>query len=147
MAKLSIFNGTPDQYNFHFVHPVNGTMTFKTIPPFSILGVDGEVFEGEQEECMRIYSLYPALQNEHAPIRFLWDGQNKLGADDFLAANEANENAQAKAGNDALQNATADIARDLPPNSEMEVLDTDTLGKNAANPDKAIVAKARKGAE
>jgi hypothetical protein len=122
-------------------------MTFKTIAPFSILGVDGEVFEGEQEECMRIYSLYPALQNENAPIRFLWDGQTKLGADDFLAANEANENAQAKAGKDALQSATADIARDLPPNSEMEVLDTDTLGKNAANPDKAVVAKASKGAE
>ena len=146
MAKLSIFNGTPDQYNFHFVHPVSGVMTHKTIAPYSILGVSGEVFEGEQEECMRIYALYPALQNENAPVRFLWDGQEKLTKEDFLEADEVNEALQANAGAAALQNATNDIARDMPPNSEMEVLNTDTLAKNAANPAKAVVAKAVKGA-
>ena len=146
MAKLSIFNGTPDPFNFQFVHPNTGSLTHKIVPAFNILGVDGEVFEGTQEECMRIYAHHPYMKNEDSPIRFMWDGQAKITPDDFLKANEANEAAQAKIGAAAVQKATVDIARDMPPNSEMEILDTDILAKNVSNPDKAVVAKAVRGA-
>ena len=144
MAKLALYNGTANSLVINFKDPRSGLITRRDIRALCVLGIDGEIFTGSQDECNAIAALYPDYLDSSKAIHWLFDGDKKASPDDLLNSNQASEEATQAVGKKALVDSVAEIGRDLPPNSEAILQSVEEKMKHPNDDNAGVIARAKK---